>query len=319
MATAHRHPETHSTSSSLAHKDDTTVRLVLPNGAAYEILTTYGDAVKYKEGHVTDFRSVLAIDELFVGHVRDARRADQAEIEAHFGEGTSKLDAIKRVLEQGTIQMSKGEMDKEKKQRLQHLVNYIHENYIDSATHEPVQEEKIHELVMTLQNKHHAFQQMLSKPLAEAASEAVDAIRKHLGAASPKLHKAIITAKITLAVQQLGKALGVLKRYVQEVVKEEEDANTFMTYEFTILPGEMVLLQNELQTLLKTTEIDMQIINVQIADYEILGASTNKPSKDNPNVIYLNHEKFGRRLHELHARNKAKRMAVQDFSVTGAA
>ena len=101
------------------------------NGTTLEVLAKHGSMKPYREGKMK-MDSVLAAEEVFSNSSK-FQKAKNSEI-TKCCETDDKMEAIKKILDEGTFPLNKKELNEMTKNKRNEIIEYIHKYYHDSKS-----------------------------------------------------------------------------------------------------------------------------------------------------------------------------------------
>ena len=192
-------------------------------GRKYEIVVNPDKAIEYKEGKQVELEEILKSPHVFY----DAHKGELAAIEEmkkNLGVG-SEEEAIRKILEEGEVQLTEEYRERLRKQIYEQVVEIIHRNAIDARTKLPIPPERI-KLAM---EEAKARVELFKDPKKQA-----EEIVKKLKTILP-IKLSIARLELRIPAQYAGKLYGEVKRRAE--IKTEQWNNDGSLTMIVEIPG----------------------------------------------------------------------------------
>ena len=202
-------------------------------GKNFEIDIDFDQAISFKEGKISDIKSVLKVEQIFKD-VKKGLQASETELQQLF-DASDPLEVAKIIIEKGEIQLTQEYREQLREKKKKQIINIIHRNGVDPRTHSPHPPQRIKNAL------EEAHVNIKNTPIDSQIKDIISQIRKIIPI---KIEEKKI--KITIPSIHTGKAYGLINEYKE---KEEWLSNGDLEITVNIPSGTSMNFYDKLNSL----------------------------------------------------------------------
>ncbi|MAM42094.1 MAG: ribosome assembly factor SBDS [Thaumarchaeota archaeon] len=223
----------------------TTIRLTV-SGERFEILVDPDNALKFKQGEITDHNKAIAFDEIYED-ANKGTRISENKLKKHI-KTTNIQEALKIILEKGELLLNTQQRKQKIEEKRNKIIGIITRNYVDPKTKIPHPPQRIE---LALQEARVSIDPI--KNADEQINIIIDELRKIIPMKSEN-HK----LKINIPAQFAPQSIGLLKK-LSEIESETWQTDGSLTSVVNVTPGSKITLIDKLNSLTKGNIIAEEI------------------------------------------------------------
>ena len=180
--------------------DEAVISKLKKQGKNYEILVDPEKAVAFKAGKNVSINEVLVSEEIYTD-ARKGTRASEHEIENVFAT-TDKIEMCKKIILEGTVQVTAEMLRKELEQKRKQIANLIHKSCVDPTTGRPHPPQRIENAMSEVKVK------ITDKPAEQQVKQIIDELKRVL-----PIKYEIREINVKISSEFAAKSFNTLKQY----------------------------------------------------------------------------------------------------------